>query len=86
MASAVQTRLVRIDRSGDDQSIPIPKEFELQGEEATITRDARGRLIVETTQAERLASFIELLHRWEPLAEEDAIPKIEKLTVEPFDL
>jgi hypothetical protein len=30
--------------------------------------------------------LVALLHTWEPLSDEDAMPPIDKLTVEPFDL
>jgi antitoxin VapB len=83
MGSAIQTRSVRLFRNGRSQAIRIPREFALPGNEATISRDRKGRLIVE---AMRTPSMVELLHSWEPLSDEDAMPPIDKLTVEPFDL
>lgn len=83
MASATQTRSVRIFRNGRSQAIRIPREFALPGTEATISRDRKGRLIVEPIKK---LSVTELLDSWEPLSDEDAMPPIDKLTVEPFDL
>ena len=75
MGSAIQTRSVRLFRNGRSQAIRIPREFALPGNEATISRDRKGRLIVEAMRTPR-----------EPLSDEDAMPPIDKLTVEPFDL
>ena len=83
MATTAQTRSVRLFRNGRSQAIRIPSEFALPGNEATITRDRKGRLIVEAVKP---PSLLELLHSWEPLSDEDAMPPIDKLTVEPFDL
>jgi antitoxin VapB len=83
LATTSQTRSVRIFRNGRSQAIRIPREFALPGNEATISRDRKGRLIVEPS---RTPTMVELLHSWEPLSEEDSMPPIDKLTVEPFDL
>jgi antitoxin VapB len=83
MGSATQTRSVRLFRNGRSQAIRIPREFALPGNEATISRDRKGRLIVE---AAKKPTVTELLDSWEPLSDEDAMPPIDKLTVEPFDL
>jgi len=81
--SASQTRSVRLFRNGRSQALRIPVEFALPGTEATITRDRKGRLIVEATHK---PSVIELLRSWGPLPEEDAMPQIEDFPPEPFDL
>jgi antitoxin VapB len=83
MGSATQSRSVRLFRNGRSQAIRIPREFALPGNEATISRDRKGRLIVE---AAKKPTVTELLDSWEPLSDEDAMPPIDKLTVEPFDL
>ena len=83
MATKTQTRSVRLFRNGRSQAIRIPSEFALPGSEATISRDRKGRLIVEAVKP---PSLLELLRSWGPLSEEDAMPTIDKLTVEPFDL
>lgn len=83
MATTSQTRSVRIFRNGRSQAIRIPREFALPGNEATITRDRKGRLIVEAAKKPTLR---ELIETWDPLPEEDAMPPIDKLEVEPFDL
>jgi len=83
MGSATQSRSVRLFRNGRSQAIRIPREFALPGNEATISRDRKGRLIVE---AVKKLTMTELLDSWGPLSDEDAMPPIDKLTVEPFDL
>jgi antitoxin VapB len=85
-ATTTQTRSVRIFRNGRSQAIRIPREFALPGNEATISRDRKGRLIVEPVKKTSVMDLVELLHSWEPLSDEDAMPPIDKLTVEPFDL
>ena len=83
MATTTQTRSVRIFRNGRSQAIRIPREFALPGNEATISRDRKGRLIVE---AVKKSSFTQLLDSWEPLEDKDAMPVIEDYPPEPFDL
>ena len=83
MASSTQTRSVRIFRNGRSQAIRIPAEFALPGNEATISRDRKGRLILEAAKKPTLR---ELIETWDPLPDEDAMPPIDKLTVEPFNL
>jgi antitoxin VapB len=83
MGTTTHTRSVRIFRNGRSQAIRIPREFALPGEEATISRDRHGRLIVEPAKRSNLS---ELLDSWGPLGEEDVMPKIGDLPAEPFDL
>jgi antitoxin VapB len=83
LATTTPTRSVRIFRNGRSQAIRIPAEFALPGNEATISRDRKGRLIVE---AARKPSLTELLDSWEPLEDKDAMPEIEDFPPEPFDL
>jgi antitoxin VapB len=85
-ATTTKTRSVRIFRNGRSQAIRIPREFALPGNEATISRDRKGRLIVEPVKKPNPMDLVALLHSWEPLSDEDAMPPIDKLTVEPFDL
>jgi antitoxin VapB len=82
MGSATQTRSVRLFRNGRSQAIRIPREFALPGNEATISRDRKGRLIVE---AARKPTLTELLDSWEPLSDADALPAIKDYPPEPVD-
>ena len=59
-------RHVRLFRNNRNQAIRIPKEFELPGTEAIISRDG-DRLIIEPLRRKGLAA---LLDSWEPLTEE----------------
>jgi len=56
----------RLFRNGRNQALRIPREFELDAEEVSITRDGQ-RLIVEPIGKDGLLS---LLASWEPLDEE----------------
>ena len=62
----METRRVKLFRNGRNQAVRIPREFELPGTEAIITRDG-DRLIIEPLRRKGLAA---LLDSWEPLAEE----------------
>jgi antitoxin VapB len=86
LATTTQTRSVRIFRNGRSQAIRIPREFALPGNEATITRDRKGRLIVESVAKPNPRDLVALLKSWEPLSDEDAMPPIEDYPPEPFDL
>jgi antitoxin VapB len=59
-------RHVRLFRNNRNQAIRIPKEFELPGSEAIISRDG-DRLIIAPVRSKGLAA---LLDSWEPLSEE----------------
>jgi antitoxin VapB len=59
-------RHVRLFRNNRNQAIRVPKEFELPGTEAIISRDG-DRLIIEPVRRKGLAA---LLDSWEPLTEE----------------
>ena len=83
LATTTQSRSVRIFRNGRSQAIRIPREFALPGNEATITRDRKGRLIVESAKK---PTVTELLDSWDPLPEEEALPPIKDYPPEPFDL
>jgi antitoxin VapB len=63
---------IRLFRNGRNQALRIPKEFELEGNEATIRQD-KGRLIIEPIRKGRL---IHLLSSMEPI--EEAFPDIDK--------
>jgi antitoxin VapB len=82
MATTTQSRSVRIFRNGRSQAIRIPREFALPGNEATISRDRKGRLIVE---AAKKPTLTELLDSWEPLSDADALPAIKDYPPEPVD-
>ncbi len=69
-------RHVRLFRNGRCQAIRIPKEFELEGNEAIIRKDG-SRLIIEPVKKKSLRS---LLAGWEPLA--DSLPDIDDPPIE----
>jgi antitoxin VapB len=73
-------RHVRLFRNGRNQSLRIPRGFELPGNEAMIRKE-RDRPIVEPIQRR---SLLALLASWELLVED--FPGIEDLPSEPVDL
>ena len=62
---ATHERHVRLFRNGRNQALRIPREFELEGEEALIRKEG-DRLIVEPI---RKGKLLALLASLEPLAE-----------------
>jgi len=58
-------RHVRLFRNGRNQALRIPREFELEGDEAIVRKDG-GRLIVEPVRKGRLLALLGTL---EPLDE-----------------
>ncbi|HEB86599.1 MAG TPA: AbrB/MazE/SpoVT family DNA-binding domain-containing protein [Gammaproteobacteria bacterium] len=62
---ATHERHVRLFRNGRNQALRIPREFELEGEEALIRKEG-DRLIVEPIRKGRL---LKLLASLEPLEE-----------------
>ena len=69
-------RHVRLFRNGRSQAIRIPKEFELEGNEAIIHKDG-SRLIIEPIKKKSLRA---LLASWKPLS--DGLPEIDDPPVE----
>ena len=66
-AKARPGRAVRLFKNGRSQALRIPKEFELPGDQAMITKEG-DRLIVEPmTRTNRLAA---LFASWKPLPAE----------------
>ena len=73
-------RHVRLFRNGRNQALRIPREFEMEGNEATIRKDG-NRLIIEPIPKK---SLLELLAGWEPLDED--FPKIDDPHVQDEDI
>ena len=77
------TRHVRLFKNGRSQAVRIPREFELPGNEATLRRDAKGRLILESLPRPKLAN---LLSTWKPLSKKDQLPAIDDQPPEALDI
>jgi antitoxin VapB len=71
---------VKLFRIGRNRAVRIPREFELPGSEAVVTKDG-DRLIIEAPPKRGL---LVLLAEMEPLEED--FPPIEDLPAEPVDL
>ena len=74
MTENVNERRVSLFRNGRNQALRIPREFELDGQEAIVWKDG-DRLIVEPVRKGRL---LELLGNLEPLSED--FPDVDDLT------
>ena len=75
-----EKRQVKLFRNGRNQAVRIPREFELPGEDAVMTRDG-DRIVIELARKPTLA---EVLAKLEPIDEE--FPEIPELQIEPVDL
>ena len=73
-------RHVRLFRNGRNQALRIPKEFELEGNEAVIHKEG-NRLIIEPVKKPRLLA---LLTGWEPM--DDGLPEINDPHIEAEDI
>jgi antitoxin VapB len=82
MPAAESIRHVRLFKNGRSQAVRIPREFELPGNEATLRRDAKGRLILESLAGPKLA---DLLSTWKPLSKVDQMPVIDDRPPEPLE-
>jgi antitoxin VapB len=80
---ATAKRKVSLFRNGRSQAIRIPKEFELPGTEATISKQG-NRLIVEPAPAKKKKTLKELIDSWDPIGEE--FPEIEDYPPDPVEI
>ena len=71
-------RHVRLFRNGRNQALRIPREFELEGEEAIIRKEG-DRLIVEPV---RMGGLLALLDSLQPL--DETIPDVDE-ALRPLD-
>ncbi|MDH3601463.1 MAG: AbrB/MazE/SpoVT family DNA-binding domain-containing protein [Candidatus Tectomicrobia bacterium] len=74
-------RLVRLFRNGRNQALRIPREFELEGEEAIIRKEGDCLIVEPVAKPNRLR---ELLASWEPLDED--FPEIVDSPAKPEDI
>jgi antitoxin VapB len=77
------TRTASLFRNGRSQAVRIPKEFEFEGDEVLISRDAKGNLILE--EVKKKPSLLEVLATLKPLAPEDRFPDIDDSDLLPLD-
>jgi antitoxin VapB len=73
-------RHVRLFRNGRNQAVRIPREFELPGEDAIISKED-DRLIIEPAPPR---SLLGVLAKLEPIDED--LPAVEELPHAPVDL
>ena len=79
-----EKRQVKLFRNGRNQAVRIPREFELPGEDAVMTRDG-DRIVIEPVKAPRsLADMIEWLRTQPPV--DEPFPAIDELPHTPVKL
>lgn len=71
--SSPESRRVSLFRNGRNQALRIPRDLELEGREALLTREG-DRLVIEPVAEE--PSLLELLSTLEPLSE--SFPDVDK--------
>jgi len=76
-------RTASLFRNGRSQAVRIPKEFEFEGDEVLITRDEKGKLIME--EIRKKPTLLEVLATLEPLGPEDRFPEIDDSDLPPLD-
>lgn len=69
-------RVVRLFKNGRNQAVRIPRDWELPGKTAMVSRDG-ARLILEPMAKKTLADVIAELRRRGPLPPEDRFPDID---------
>lgn len=74
-----EVRHVKLFRNGRNQAVRIPRDFELEGEEAIMHREGH-RLIVEPVST---ISFAKLFSTWRPLKK--GLPDVSDLPADPVD-
>ncbi len=73
-------RPVKLFRNGRNQAVRIPREMELPGEDALISRDG-NRLIIELAPTQKLLTLLATLA---PI--EDDFPETDELPLDPVNL
>ena len=71
-------RHVRLFRNGRNQALRIPREFELEGEEAILRKEG-DRLVIEPVRKGRLLA---LLGSWDPI--DESFPDVDE-DIAPLD-
>ncbi|PZO76577.1 MAG: AbrB/MazE/SpoVT family DNA-binding domain-containing protein [Mesorhizobium amorphae] len=85
MTEGVKEQRVRVFRNGRSRAVRIPKEFEFEGDEVTIRKEADGRLTLVPEKRERSPKeIIEWLRSQPPLTDED-FPEIDDSDMLPLD-
>lgn len=74
------SRQIKIVRLGDRQTIQLPPEFELPGEDAVLRKEG-DRLVIEPVES---GSLLELLDSWDSIDEE--FPEIDDPPPDPVKI
>ena len=76
-------RHVRLFRNGRNQAVRIPRELELDADEAIIHKEGNRLILEPLPKKGRLA---DLLAGWQPLEDDESLPDVEDRKVRPEDI
>ncbi|WP_152048073.1 antitoxin [Aureimonas psammosilenae] len=87
MSSVKQEQRARVFRNGRSRAVRIPKEFDFEGDEVTIRREADGTLRILPDRKEMTpAELVAWLRSLPPLSPEEMnFPDIDDLPPKPVD-
>lgn len=77
-------KIVHVFRNGRSRAIRIPKEFDFEGEEVEMQKQADGTLMLRPVGKKK--TWLEVLASMESLGPEDEFPEIADMPPEPVDL
>lgn len=83
--NAVASQKARLFRNGRSQAVRIPKEFEFEGEEVTIRKEADGTLTLVPERAQKSPKEIVAWLRQQPPLEDDDFPEMDDSDMLPLD-
>ena len=85
MLDEVRERRARVFKNGRSRAVRIPKEFEFDGDEVTIRKEADGSLTLVPTRRERSPKEILEWLRKQPKLEDADFPEIDDSDMGPLD-
>jgi antitoxin VapB len=85
MLNEVKEQRARVFKNGRSRAVRIPKEFEFEGDEVTIRREADGSLTLVPARRERSPQEILAWLRKQPKLEEADFPQLDDSDMGPLD-
>ncbi len=75
-------KIVHVFKNGRSRAVRIPKEFDFDGDEVEVTKNANGEILLRPIKAPR--TLLQALSMMEPIPEEEWFPEIEDYPPQPF--
>lgn len=76
-------KIVHVFKNGRSRAVRIPKEFDFEGDEVEMVKDALGNIMLRPIKSK--SALLALLSTLEPLAEEDWLPETDDSDLLPLD-